>query len=48
MTDLAHDAAVVGLFVDTRALYLDGDTNYRLWLSELVDRVWLTKKKMQP
>lgn len=39
MTQLAHDAALLGIPADTGRLYDGEDPDYLLWLSQVVDRV---------
>lgn len=39
MTSLAVSAALLGLSVDTRSLWLDDDPDYELWLGCVVDRI---------
>lgn len=44
MTMLAHDAALLGISVDTGRLF-DGDERYGLWIGTVVDRVADTKRR---
>lgn len=46
MTDLAHDAALLGISVDTVKLYEGDDPNYELWLYALTERVRSTRIKI--
>jgi hypothetical protein len=39
VTRLAHDAALLGISVDTGRLYDGADPGYELWISSLVDIV---------
>lgn len=47
MTLLAHDAAMLGLPVDTARLYDGDDPHYELWLWAVVDRLKDTVRKMK-
>lgn len=46
MTDLAHDAVLLGIPIDTWRLYAGDDPDYELWVSLLVDRVTSSKRRM--
>lgn len=42
---MVHDAAVLGLQVDTARLFYGDDHLYEVWLDGVCDRIYATKKR---